>query len=127
TISDKITKYCKTLFVLSDIIYPLNPLQYINVYFKNCEETSSKNKSKVKFLINLVNLLASLKAAHLCYLAFDPNLTELDRAIHFDANRVLIPKAAHNFVVAIAVSMAVYFNVILFFKVDNRLNLLIQS
>src|SRR5699024_459379 len=87
-----------TIKIMSTLFYPLNPLEYISGYFNICNDILLRRNWKLIFAVHLVNLTGVLKAAHLCYLALTPNLTQVDQAIHFDGIFILIPKQSHNLV-----------------------------
>lgn len=80
------------------------------------------NRSGIMPKIRLLNLLIVLKGVHFIYLALQPHLDPLDRALHFDAFYLLMPKPTINLGTILCVAMTIYCNVILVLTPDRKLN-----
>ena len=124
----KYKKILQKIFkLLALIFYPIKPLQYLECYFNMCDLILVHKNAKTIAKINVIIIIGAVKAAHLVYLAFAPNLTDLDRTIHFDGFNMLIRKSIFNMAVCTCALMNLYFDVIKFYDANPLLNSLLRD
>jgi len=109
------------------LIFPPKPLEYLDNFFQIQESIYLKETRQIISKIYLLISLLTVKILHFLYLAFNPNLTEIDRTLHFDALHLLIPKEKYNALVAITVIMAIYYLNKLFLHGNYQLNKILRN
>lgn len=86
-----------------------------------------KNPRKIAFCAYVLNGLLFLKAIHfLALYAWSP-LSDEQQIVHFDVLSILVPNSKYNFFAALSALVTAYFNFILLFKADVKLNELLRE
>lgn len=115
------------LGIATYLVYPLNPLTYIRVFFAACERLQLPEGRHLRLLVYLLNLNLVLKIFHVgVYLGLFPGLGPLQRALHFDGIMLMFPLAITNTCVSCCGLLPLYYNGVLFLGGGDNGSLLLK-
>lgn len=91
------------------------------------EGNEQKSCNKTALFAHLLNGLVLLKAVHfLALYAWSP-LSDEQQLVHFDVLSILVPRSKYNLFAALSALVTAYFNHILLFRADGKLNCLLRE